>query len=140
MSRLAGWTWIVGGALCPKFIPSPGGESQFPRVELCADSGLGLTWEQNVHWAKAAVTRVQQSLSPLDHLQVTVIKELNQSHGGTKANQQKAPVWLHQQEAGVPHHLESEQAQSVHSHLGVWETRAYGWPGKDTTPKADQAT
>ncbi|KAK1334601.1 hypothetical protein QTO34_005608 [Cnephaeus nilssonii] len=67
-SSLAGWTWSVGGALCPRSIPSPGGDSHFPWVEVCADTGLGLIREQKVQGAEAAVTKAGQGLSPPEWL------------------------------------------------------------------------
>ncbi|KAK1335211.1 hypothetical protein QTO34_004795 [Cnephaeus nilssonii] len=39
-------------------ILSPGGDSHFPWVEVCADTGLGLIREQKVQGAEAAVTKV----------------------------------------------------------------------------------
>ena len=47
----------MGGTLCLRSTLSPGGDSHFPWVEVCADTGLGLIWEQKVQGAEAAVTR-----------------------------------------------------------------------------------
>ena len=76
----------MDGALCMRFILSPGGETHFPWVEVCIDTGLGLILEQQVQWAEAAATRGGQGLRPLDWLQVTVIEKLNPGHGGTGAD------------------------------------------------------
>ena len=76
-SRLAGWIWGGGSTLCPRFILSPGGETHFPWVEVCIDTGLGLILEQKLQWAEIAATRACQSLRPWVRLLVIVITELN---------------------------------------------------------------
>ena len=42
------WTWSMGGDLCLRFTPSPGGEPHSPWAEVCVDTGLGLNLEQKV--------------------------------------------------------------------------------------------
>ena len=101
----------MGGALCPRFTLSPGGEFHLPWVELCADMGLGLIREQKVQWAEAASTRDGQGLRPLDGLPVTVIAELNPGRGGMAGGGRRPPPHVHQRGAGVPHHQGLEQAR-----------------------------
>ena len=81
-SRLAGSTWSKGGIFCPSFIPSPGCDSHSPLVEVCVDTGLGLSLEQKVQWAETAAARAWQGLRPWDWLLVTVIAEFNSGPGG----------------------------------------------------------
>ena len=69
----AGWGDVeCGGHPRPRSILSPGGESHFPWVDVCVDTGLDPIREQKAQWAEAAVSRAR--LESSQSAEITVMQ------------------------------------------------------------------
>ena len=85
----------MDGVLCMRFLPSPGGESNFPGGGLCKHrAGPELKWK--VQWEEAAATRTEQGLRPLNRLPDTVIADFNRGYGGPTGGRGRTRARLHQ--------------------------------------------
>ncbi|KAK1335212.1 hypothetical protein QTO34_004796 [Cnephaeus nilssonii] len=79
----AGWVDVeCGWRPLPQVYLSPGGDSHFPWVEVCADTGLGLIREQKVQGAEAAVTKRSTQINVEQQLVEEYPFPMSRSEGG----------------------------------------------------------
>lgn len=113
----AGWVNVMYGVVpfCLRFILSPGGKSPFTQVEVCADRGLYLIWEQKLNGYKWQLLGPSRALMPLDRLLVTVIAEL---HAGAwqRAGGQSTHSSMHE---GQMHHTTNKGQHRLEVSVGT---------------------
>lgn len=93
----AGWEmWGVVHTICPSFIPSPGGESHFPWVEVTAERGLGLIQEQKAQWEETTASQARHGLRLLDQQPLLSLHSSAQVMEEHEPVQQRSQPYLQQ--------------------------------------------